>query len=108
MLISLFLIYFVGRAFYELAHEYDKSRWGFAILGVISFYVGQLIGGFILGIAILLGAERLANLPDLALGAMALPIGLLTCWATYKLLQRQWQKSALLQKGDTLDSDLMN
>jgi hypothetical protein len=107
-MIGIFLIYFIGRAFYELAHEHDKSRWGFAILGVVSYYAGEIIGGFLLGVAIAMGADGLATLPEMALGLMTVPVGVLTCWGTYKLLQKQWQKSALLQKGDTLDSDLMN
>lgn len=107
-MLGLLLIYFIGKYFYDLAHEYGKSRWGYAILGVVSYYAGEIIGGAMLGIAIAFGAEGLANVPELVLGLITVPVGILTCWGTYKLLQRQWQKSALLHRGDTLDSDLIN
>jgi hypothetical protein len=35
-MLGLILIYFVGKAFYDLAGLHGKSQWGFAILGIVS------------------------------------------------------------------------
>lgn len=50
MIIGIFLIYFLGKAFYSLAQREGKSKsmqWLFAVLGILSYYVGTFIGGII-------------------------------------------------------------
>ena len=34
-MLGLVLLYWIGKYFYKLAEEYDKSKWGFAILGLV-------------------------------------------------------------------------
>jgi branched-subunit amino acid ABC-type transport system permease component len=107
-MIGLLLIYFIGKAFYQLAHDYDKSRWGFAILGILSYYAGTFIGGVILG---LIGALTESNFvetqPSLVLSLICVPFGLLICWIFYKILVSQWNKKATLSNNDSLDSNLV-
>jgi hypothetical protein len=101
------LIYFVGRKFYNLAGKYDKHQWGFGILGVVSYYAGLLLGALALGIIFeLVSPGSIENVSDVVVGLMAIPIGILTCWGTYILLQRSWSKPSDLD-SNTLDSSLI-
>lgn len=108
MIGGLIFIYFVGKAFYELAHEYDKSRWGFAILGVVSYYVGLFVGGMIIGLTgEIISPGFTEETSDIVLALMCVPFGILSCWLTYRLLKRSWSKP----KGtdlQTLDSGLIS
>jgi hypothetical protein len=106
--IGLLLIYFIGKAFYDLADKYEKSKWGYAILGVASYYFGLLLGGFIVGIAVEIFAPgTVTEFSDVALGLMAVPLGLLTCWGIYKLLERNWSNPPIKDNNDILDEHLM-
>lgn len=108
MILSLLLLYFIGKAFYELAHDYNKSRWGYAILGIISYYAGTFIGGAVLAIIGLLAhSDFPRNQPKIILGLMAIPFGLLGCWLFYRILVGVWNRGIMLKNDDTLDSDLL-
>ena len=106
-MLGLILIYFIGKAFYDLAGSYDKHQWGHAILGVISYYVGTFIAGVFIAIAYeLLGNGTIDDINDYLLGIMAVPFGLLMCWATYKILERRWDNQVVKNRDDILDDDL--
>jgi len=94
-MIGIILIYFIGKYYYDLAKEYQKNHWLFAVLGVLSYYAGTFIGGMIIGVIIVAreGDMGLDNMNDLALGLMAVPIGLLACWGLYKMLKKQWSSA---------------
>ncbi|MEM7656799.1 MAG: hypothetical protein AAF399_11770 [Bacteroidota bacterium] len=88
-MIGLFLIYFIGRAFYNLAHDHDKSRWGYAILGVFSYYVGAFFGGIMLGVVL----ELSSNMEyDWVAALIALPFGIGACVGLYFILKKSWEK----------------
>lgn len=107
-MIGLLLIYFIGKAFYELAFDYNKSKWGFAILGVLSYYAGTFLGGVVLAIiGIVTNSDFPQNQPGLLLSIMAVPFGLLACWGFYKILVSVWNRKEILKTDDTLDGSLM-
>ncbi len=92
-MLGLFLIYFIGKQFYDLAFEHDKNKWGFAILGVISYYASSFIGAFIIVFGILMiSPNTLDTIPDIALDLMAVPFGLLGCIGLYFFLRKTWEK----------------
>jgi hypothetical protein len=107
-MIGLILLYFVGKAFYNLAGQHNRSEWGFAILGVVSYYGGLFVGGFILALIIQAVTGSIDQFSETVLGLMALPFGVLTCWGFYKILERRWNRSPLVNTSDLLDGDLMN
>ncbi|TDN87659.1 hypothetical protein DET49_111107 [Salegentibacter sp. 24] len=37
-MLGLLLLYWIGKYHYRLAGEYDKSQWGFTILGIVAYY----------------------------------------------------------------------
>lgn len=98
----------VGKKFYELAHEYDKNRWLFGVLGVVSYYAGFLVGSFILGIVLEITWPGYVETADeRVLALMSVPFGVLGCWGTYKLLERSWSRSSEQVNSQTLDGDLL-
>ncbi|MEL7532730.1 MAG: hypothetical protein AAFN10_15530 [Bacteroidota bacterium] len=90
---GILLIYFVGRYFYNLAGDYDKNQWGFAILGVVSYYAGSFVAALsIMIIGELSGAFIIEEGNEFILDLLGIPFGILACWGLYKLLERNWGK----------------
>ena len=90
-MVGLVLIYFTGKAFANLAEEYNKNKWLYGFLGVVSYYGGLLFVGFTLGIFIELGyLDVLRDLNDTLLGVICIPFGVLICWGFYKYLKNKW------------------
>lgn len=109
-MLGLILIFFVGKYFYDLAGRYDKSEWGYAILGVASYYAGTFIIGIIIGI---LGEFAIINdieqIPSLVLTILAIPAGALTSFLTYRYLENRWDRPQDSEaNSELLDSDLIN
>lgn len=105
-MLGLVLIYFIGKRFYELADLHDRSEWKYAILGVLSYYAGSFVGGIILAIAGELMGYSIDDMSEIAIGLMAMPLGLLSCWLYYKYLERAWTGVPQSQHSDILDDDL--
>ena len=47
-MLGLILIYFIGKRFQDLAKTYDNHKWGFAIAGVATYYIGTFIAGILI------------------------------------------------------------
>ena len=93
-MLGLVFIYFIGRAFYNLAGDYNKNEWGYAILGVASYY-GAFFGSlFLIGAGIGLFADKMIidERDDLMFSLMGIPIGLLSCYLTYRHLSKRWER----------------
>jgi hypothetical protein len=98
-MLGLVLIYFVGKAFYDMAKKYNQSSWLYAILGVLSYYGGIVVGGVILGIILgLFYPVFLDETSETLLGLMTIPIGILACWGFYQLLKKKWHKDYLIEE----------
>ncbi len=100
-MLGLLLVYFIGKKFYDLAALYKKSEILFAILGVVSYYVGAFVIGIVL--AIIIGPEAIDELNDILLSLMAIPAGLLSCYLFYLFLDNSWSKSKVNTHPDILD-----
>ncbi len=109
-MLGLVLLYFVGREFYRLAEQFGKSKWLFAILGIMSYYAGLFLGGIIVALIFAIISpdafyEETYN--ELLLSLLALPIGLLSCWIFYRVLKKIWEGVELKTSNtDILDDDL--
>lgn len=105
-MLGLVLIYTIGKWFSTLAFDYNKNRWAYAILGVVTYYGGTIIFGFLLGVLIgLTGNTTLLELPDLVLGLITIPFGLLAAWILRTSLQKNWERQAerIVSNPDLLD-----
>jgi hypothetical protein len=108
-MLGLIFIYFVGKAFYDLAKEHNKNNWLFAVLGVVSYYVGIVIGGFtVMIIYVFAMGNDMDEMNDTAIGAMGIPFGILICWLFYRILKSQWAKKEVTANSEVLDSDMIN
>lgn len=100
-MLGLVLIYWIGKYFYKLADEFDKSKWGFAILGVVVYYSGALIlGGVTLGIIEVFSEGFIDSSNNFFLSLIAMPFGILSCYILYNLLNKKWKKET--PKADVL------
>jgi hypothetical protein len=90
---GLVFIYYIGKAFYDLALRHDKNNaWAYAFLGVVSFYGSSIVGAVLVGITISLWSpETLDGMSDNAFGLMGIPFGLLGCWGLYYYTQKRWE-----------------
>ena len=91
-MIGLILLYFIGKRFYTLAETHKQNKWLFAVLGVVTYYAGTLVFGVILGVIdgiLELGVDWDNNI---LMVLFALPIGLLSCYVFYYLLEKNWSK----------------
>ena len=92
-MLGLLLIYFIGKYFFDLAVKHEKSKWGFAILGVVTYYAGTFVAGVI--IAVLMEQNKpgsIDEMNDLVLGIISLPFGVAASSALYFILKKNWQK----------------
>ncbi|MEM8908000.1 MAG: hypothetical protein AAGD05_09165 [Bacteroidota bacterium] len=108
-MLGILLIYFIAKAYSDLAAKHERSKWGFAILGIVSYYLGGFIGGIILAIAFeLLGMTPIEEMNETALGLLAIPFGVLFCWGLYQWLKHSWTHTDIINQQDILDSELMD
>ena len=92
-MLGLILIYWIGKYFYNLADDYNKSKWGFTILGVVSYYGGLLFFGFAIGIiAEIFSPGFFDGFNETLYGLICLPLGVLTCYLLYQYLEKTWKK----------------
>lgn len=93
-MLGLILLYWIGKYFYKLAEKYDKSKWGFAILGIAVYYGGIIFFSVITGIILELTApDTLENINETLLGLLMLPFGILSCYILYKQLEKNWDRN---------------
>jgi uncharacterized membrane protein YeiB len=105
-MVGLLLMFFIARAFSELAFENNKSRWGYGILGVLIYYFGTFIGGFIIGIAgIIFGTNIADESSKIVLTLVCVPFGLLLCWGYYKLLGNYWNNKRRILNNEPSDGE---
>lgn len=105
-MLGLLFIYLIGKQFYELAARHNKSRWGFAIAGVASYYFGTFIAGIVMVIYLeVWTSSSIEDIDDFMLNLIALPFGALACFGFYKILERNWERKTVHLDPDILDEE---
>lgn len=109
-MVGLILLYFVGKAFYDLAGINNKSEWLYAILGVGSYYAGLFLGSILVAIGYELFIGSIDEVNDTLLGFLGLPFGVLVCWGYYRLLKGRWEKKDTIAASaeEALDGHLID
>jgi len=106
-MLGLILIYFIGKAFFDFADAHRKNKWLFAILGVVSYYVGTFFGGIAIALYYeLIIQQSLVEVNSWGLRFLAVPFGLFFCWGFYTILKRQWSRKRMHTDLDLLDEGL--
>lgn len=108
-MLALIFIYFIGKKFYELAFDYGKNKWVFAIAGVVSYYAAIFISVFIIGITIELNSPGyITESNETWISFLGIPFGMLACWGFYKILENSWSKARGEAQPDTLDGGMID
>jgi len=108
-MVGLVLLYFVGKAFYDLAGRNNKGQWLFAILGVGTYYAGLFVGAMIIAIVYELFIGSIDEVNETLLGVLGLPIGVLSCWGFYRILKSRWAKKETFSgSSEVLDATLID
>lgn len=104
-MLGLLLIYYIGNKFYQLAFEYEKSGWGYAIIGVITYYGITFLSGFVFAYVYLEFIDSsMDSGTEFGLTVLSIPIGLLGAFLLYKSLERNWKKT----KESGLNNDILD
>lgn len=93
-MISIVLGYVAGKKFYELALEFNKNKWAFAILGTVIYLIGLFLFGFLLGIyAVFTNNLELLEGNNFLLNLLSIPFSALIVFGVFNLLKMNWTKS---------------
>ena len=88
------LIYWIGKYFYQLAEEHEKSKCGYAILGIAIYYLGSFGAGIVVGIVFgIISPGYIETVNETLLSVLLLPFGILACYVLYKYLEKSWNKN---------------
>ena len=103
-MLGIVLMYLVGREYYKLAILNQKNAWLYAIVGVVSYYVGVFLGGILVVILYhFISEEAVEEMSELKLEIMAIPFGVLSCYLFYRFLKFTWSKKYAKKDEDILD-----
>jgi len=105
-MLGLLVIYFLGKAFYDLADQHKKHKWGNAIAGVAIYYLGTFLAAILIGFGMEIKGVT-TELNDFVLGLICLPFGLLSCWLFYRYKKQRFERK-FAGMSDTLDNDILN
>jgi len=102
-MLGLLLIYFIGKRFHDLADDYDKSKWGFAIIGIVTYYAVSILLGVVL---VVLEVDFIERMNDMVLGLLLAPFGILGCVLLHYFLDNKWSNEK--PKTDKMIDDIGN
>lgn len=102
-MLGLLLIYFVGRAFYRLAETHKRSKWLFAILGVLTYYVTQFVFALAVFSYMVANNGELTSGTELSVTLISILVGAAGVGLFYYLLKRAWEKNPKMNDDELLD-----
>lgn len=107
-MIGILFLYWIWKAFTNLALEYDKNKWTYFFFGLGSYYAGTIVAGFIVAIYLGLtnGFDSLGNesFENPGWTIFYILFGGLSCYGIYKLLENKAAKERELNKKEGIDS----
>ena len=108
-MLGLILIYWIGKAFYDLAEKHNRTGWGHAIFGVAVYYIIQFIFAF-LAVLFLEFTSPGFYFEDYEMGItlMSIPISALGCWGYYLFIKGRWENEINAVQEVSFDSELLD
>ena len=103
IMLGILLIYFIGKRFYDLSEEYNQNKWLYAVLSIVVYYAAGAFFGVILGILALILEWDINWENNFGINLLGIPIGLLTDWGFYVILENRWKKKIVLVKDEIED-----
>jgi hypothetical protein len=102
-MLGIFLIYWIGKRYYSLAHDYEKSPWPYAILAIGIYYGSQLLFGVILGLV--MPEVFSGGGSDIGINLFGIAVGLLVWWIVYEIIKRKWE-NAYFDNYESTDDEI--
>lgn len=94
-MLGLLLLYWIGKYYYRLAEEHNKNPWGFVVLGIVTYYAGTFIFGFLIGGVIeIMVPGYVDTMNELLAGLVTVPFGILSTYILYDHLKKSWEKNS--------------
>lgn len=90
-MLGLLLIYWIGKKFYVLAENHNRSPWGFAILAVVVYYISQFVFGLILVVINPETFENMDNGMEMGFNLLGVLVGLGIWYLLFLYLERKWE-----------------
>lgn len=94
-MIEIAIVVLMGRYYYKLAEKFDKNKWLYTILGIVTFYGTILLTGFVYAVYFFsqnpYASEE--DLNTLMITFIGIVIGGFTSYLLYFLLERNWKKN---------------
>lgn len=107
MIIDIILIVVTGKYYMQLAEKYGKSKWGYAILGVATYYIVAVLFALILGLLYaVFNPEALESLNEFVIGLIALAVGVGGTTVLYYFLEKSWKKNHKIENKVTSIDDI--
>ena len=101
-MLDLFIIVGLGKAFYDLAGEFKKNQWLYAIIGIVFFYLLTFLSTIIITILLVPNVFTDNNsLTSISYGAII--ISLICCLIFYAILKKRWATAPKKTDGKLLD-----
>ncbi len=103
-MLGLIFLFFIGKNFYTLADKHNKSKWGYAILSIATFYGSQIFFGVLIGLYGLLTENyNILENNELPINLLAIAFALLCIVGLYYLLKNAWSKKKKKSSLNLLD-----
>jgi hypothetical protein len=93
----------VAIVFSNLAKKYKKTTWGYAVLGVVTYFGTTFIYGIIYALIWMINNPNISETEidsNLILKLSSVGVGVLVSYLLYFFLERNWKKQ---QEGEKLD-----
>ncbi|PBJ06653.1 hypothetical protein [Flavobacterium sp. ACN6] len=107
-MIGILLIYWIWKAYTNLAIEYDKNKWTYFFIGVIAYYGSTAIAGFVVGLfsVFINGIDSTEGESYINPGwnIFFVLCGALGCYGVFKLLENKVQKERAMAKKEGIES----
>ena len=107
-MLGIFLIYWVGKKYYDLAEYHNRSPWGFAILAIAVYYGSQFIFGLFIALAFPEFFEKLDSGTEFMINLLGIGVGLGVWYLGLKYIERKWEVEVEVVEDqiDTIGKDL--
>ncbi len=103
-MIALLLVYFIGRAYYELARDHGKNKWLFLLVGIAVYYVSHYLFAFLIIFILQISSPTtLYQLSEFVIMLMALPFSIGVTWGLLQILKKNWKDFVVIKNSDILD-----
>ncbi|AXB55558.1 hypothetical protein [Flavobacterium fluviale] len=106
-MLGILFIYWIWKAFTNLALEYDKNKWTYFFIGIAGYYGSTAIAGFAVGLVSVFVSGIDTNEDSFinpGWNILFVFCGALGCYGVYKLLESRGEKEKRLYKKEGIES----